>query len=106
MDASLDAITVRNNEDAQRYEAEVAGQVAFTQYQRAGDSIIFTHTEVPAALEGHGIAAKLARTALDDAAAHGLTVVPLCPYIASYIRRHQEYLPLVDEAYRRKLTRG
>jgi predicted GNAT family acetyltransferase len=106
MDVSLDAITVRNNEEAQRYEAEVAGQLAITQYQRAGDSIIFTHTEVPAALEGHGIAAKLARMALDDAAAHGLTVVPLCPYVASYIRRHQEYLPLVDPAYRQKLTRG
>jgi uncharacterized protein len=106
MDVSLDAITVRNNEEAQRYEAEVAGQVAITQYQRAGDRIIFTHTEVPAALEGHGIAAKLARTALDDAAAQGLIVVPLCPYVASYIRLHQEYLPLVDSAYRRKLTRG
>lgn len=106
MDVSLDAITVRNNEEAQRYEAEVAGQVAITQYQRTGDSIIFTHTEVPAALEGHGIAAKLARTALDDAAAHSLVVVPLCPYVASYIRRHQEYLPLVDSAYRQKLTRG
>jgi uncharacterized protein len=106
MDVSLDAITIKNNEDAQRYEAEIAGQVAFAQYQRAGDRIIFTHTEVPAALEGHGIAAKLARTALDDAAAHGLTVVPLCPYVASYIRRHQEYLPRVDAAYRQKLTRG
>jgi len=106
MDVSLDAITVRNDEEAQRYEAAVAGQLAIVQYQRAGDHIIFTHTEVPAALEGHGIAAKLARAALDDAAAHGLTVVPLCPYIASYIRRHQEYLPLVDPAYRGRLTRG
>ena len=91
MDANIDGVSVRNNEDTRRYEAEVAGQVAIVQYQRAGDRIIFTHTEVPEPLEGRGIAAKLARTALDDAAAHSLTVVPLCPYVASYIRRHQEY---------------
>ena len=106
MDVNIDGVSVRNNEDAQRYEAEVAGQLAIVQYQRAGDHIVFTHTEVPAALEGHGIAATLARAALDDAAAHSLTVVPLCPYVASYIRRHQEYLPLVDPAYRQRLARG
>jgi len=60
-----------------------------------GPNITFTHTEVPEELEGQGIASQLARFALEDARACGLAVIPLCPFINAYIRRHQEYLPLV-----------
>jgi hypothetical protein len=48
----------------------------------------------------------LARAALDTARADGLEVVPLCPYVAAYIRRHQEYLPLVSQPYQAKVTEG
>ena len=74
-------------------------------YIREGKQIIFLHTSVPPALEGHGIANKLARTALEDARANGLMVVPECPFVASYIRRHQEYLDLVPESERAYLQR-
>ncbi len=68
--------------------------------------IVFTHTEVPEALEGHGIAAKLAHTALEHARAQRLTVVPLCPFVASYIRRHAEYQGLVHPDYRAQVLKG
>jgi hypothetical protein len=48
----------------------------------------------------------MARAALEAARADGLEVVPLCPYVAAYIRRHQEYLPLVSPPYRAKLAAG
>ena len=54
-----------------------------------------THTVVPLALEGHGIAGRLARAALDYARDRGLSVVPLCPYVADYIGKHPEYEDLV-----------
>ncbi len=69
-------------------------------------SIIFLHTEVPPALGGHGIGNKLARTALEDAREHKLAVVPLCPFVASYIRHHTEYLSLLTEAERARILRG
>jgi hypothetical protein len=47
-------------------------------------------------LEGKGLAAKLTRTALDFARAHRLRVVPLCPYVSAYIRRHSEVQDLVS----------
>jgi predicted GNAT family acetyltransferase len=33
--------------------------------------------------------------ALDDLRARGLKLVPLCPFVASYIRRHPEQADLI-----------
>jgi len=90
------AFQVENNAAAGRFEAVVDGQLAQAQYRRVGERILFTHTEVPEQLEGRGIAAQLARSGLDFARAEGLTVVPLCPFIASYIERHPEYQDLLE----------
>ncbi|HEY7343396.1 MAG TPA: GNAT family N-acetyltransferase [Ktedonobacterales bacterium] len=98
--------SVIDNEAENEYEAHAEGEVAILTYQRQGKRITFYHTEVPPALEGRGIAGMMARTALEAARADGLEVVPLCPYVAAYIRRHQEYLPLVSPPYRSKLTAG
>src|SRR5260370_166538 len=89
-----DPIIVTNNEAAQQYEARVDGLLSLVAYRLHGDRIVFTHTEVPAALEGRGIASVLARTALADASARQLQVVPLCPFVRAYIERHPEYQSL------------
>jgi predicted GNAT family acetyltransferase len=96
-------VSVTNNEAARRYEAYVGDQVAFIAYQRLGDRITFIHTEVPKALEGHGIAGKMARVALDEARANHLAVIPRCPFVADYIRRHPEYAELVPPDDRARL---
>ena len=95
MNGNLDDVIVANDETAQRYEARVEGQLAVITYQRLGDRIVFLHTEVPEALEGRGIAGKMAQFALDDARALHLAVIPRCAFMASYIRRHPEYADLV-----------
>lgn len=104
-DFDVDKLKVRNNEKAHQYEVEVDGEVAFIQYEPTANGIILIHTEVPEALEGHGIAAKLAQTALDDARAQGLAVIPLCPYVARYIRRHPDYADLVPAEYQARVTK-
>lgn len=100
MSIDLNTVAVNNNRQAQRYEIVVEGALAMIEYGLVDQSIVFTHTEVPRALEGRGIAQKMAQTALEDARAHQLLVVPLCPFVAKYIRRHPEYLDLVDPAFR------
>lgn len=105
MDVDLDQVTVRDNEAEERYEAFINGYLAKIDYARQGGTIILIHTEVPSALEGQGIAGKLARAALDDARARHLAVVPFCPYVASYIRRHPEYKELVPQKYWEHLVR-
>jgi hypothetical protein len=53
----------------------------------------------PTPIEGHGVAAKLAKYALDFARANALDLVPLCPYVADYIKRHPDYGDLVPHAH-------
>ena len=100
MQMDLDRLVIEDNEAAQRFEARLDGYSAVAEYMRVGETIVLTHTEVPEPLEGHGIAARLARTALEQARARHLTVVPLCQFMASYIRRHPEYQELVHPDYR------
>jgi hypothetical protein len=100
MDIQPENITVVNNEAKGQFEANVNGHLGVVEYRRVKDRIIFTHTEVPVALEGKGVASKLAKTALDFAKNEGLTVMPLCPFIAGYIHRHPEYRPLVLEGFK------
>jgi hypothetical protein len=86
---------VVNNTTASRFEIVIDSHTAVAEYRLAEGRIIFTHTEVPEALQGRGLAARLARAALDHARAAGLAVVPRCPYIAAYIQKHPEYQDLV-----------
>jgi uncharacterized protein len=79
-----------------RFEVGEGDALAVLEYRLAGRKMIFTHTGVPPALEGRGIASRLARAGLDYARARGLKVVPLCSFIAGYVRKHPEYQDLVE----------
>ncbi|WCT72330.1 GNAT family N-acetyltransferase [Sphingomonas naphthae] len=87
--------TVRNNATAQRYELAVPGGLAIAAYSPEGDVLAFTHTEVPEALEGQGIASRLVKGALADVRARGLKIRPACAFVAAYVERHPEVRDLV-----------
>ena len=93
------SLEVHHNTDRKRFEIHVNGHKGVVEYMLAGDRIIFTHTEVDVALEGQGIAALLAKTGLEYAQAQQLKVMPLCPYVAGYMKRHSEYQPLLAPGF-------
>jgi predicted GNAT family acetyltransferase len=65
--------------------------------------VAFLHTEVDPTVQRRGLGSALVAGALDDARARGLAVVPLCPFVDAYIRRHPEYADLVvDDPARRR----
>ena len=97
-DSESSDVPVVHNPEAQRFEVTVDGQRAFAAYRLHDGTIVFTHTEVPPALEGRGVGRALARTALEYARGAGLDVVPVCPFIASYIRRHRQHEPVVQRS--------
>lgn len=93
---SADVRVVRHQE-RDRFEIMVDGAPAgFAEYRRHPGAMVLTHTVVNPARRGQGLAGRLARAALDAARDEGLRVVPQCPYIADYIRKHPEYADLVD----------
>jgi predicted GNAT family acetyltransferase len=89
-------VVVRDNPDAARYELFVAGELAgFASYVLNGETMTMPHAEVEPRFEGRGLGSRLAAFALDDVRRRGLSVVPRCPFIAAYIKRHPDYADLV-----------
>ena len=102
-----DPITVRDDRQGHRYRIAVDGaEAGFAAYSLRPGQVVFTHTVIDPAFEGRGLGGRLARAALDDVAARGEQVVPLCPFISAWIGRHPEYLDLVDEAHRDAVRPG
>jgi predicted GNAT family acetyltransferase len=93
--------------ESHRFELRVEGDVAgFVEYEQAGGDLVLTHTVVEPAFEGQGIGSALARGALDAARERGLAVVPRCPFIQSWLRKHPDDLDLVPVAQRDELVHG
>jgi uncharacterized protein len=46
-------------------------------------------------LRGEGVSAELAKMAFAYAIEHNFTVEVICPVIRHFIRKHQEYWPLI-----------
>ncbi|MFN2188578.1 MAG: GNAT family N-acetyltransferase [Candidatus Promineifilaceae bacterium] len=96
MQINLDDITVVNNQDENRFEVRVAEHLAVIDYYRLEDEIVYTHTGVPEPLSGQGLASKMAEAALEYARGEGLKVVPQCPFVRAYMRRHKQYQDLLS----------
>jgi hypothetical protein len=89
---------VNRNDDAGRYEITVDDELAgFSTFRVDGDVITFVHTETESEFEGHGLASKLIREALDDVRSRGERVVPVCPFVRKFIAGHAEYQDLLAE---------
>ena len=84
-------LTVTNNTAENRFETTVDGYLSKIDYRRYGDDkIAYVHTEVPPELEGRGIASKMVRVALQYVRDHQLKLMPLCPFVKSYLQRHRD----------------
>ena len=85
-------LNIDNNALASRFEAMVNGRLAVLDYRIEAGTIFLLYVEVPPSEQGRGIASRLARAALEFSRDSGLKVVPRCPFIAAYMRRHPELL--------------
>lgn len=101
MSAEKPTLMVEDNPAEARYEMHVDGELAGAiHYQLDEPTIAFVHTEIAERFEGRGLGSQLARESLDDTRRRGLRILPSCPFVRSYIARHQEYLDLVPEEER------
>ncbi len=91
---------LHDNAGEQRFEMTFEEGVAFIQYRTTPDgTLALLHTEVPEALEGLGVGTALVEATLDLCREGGRSILPFCPFVHAYIRRHPSYLDLVAERY-------
>ncbi|MEU8922084.1 GNAT family N-acetyltransferase [Kitasatospora sp. NPDC048545] len=88
---------VERADERHRYEILVDGTLAgFTEYRDHEDQRVFFHTEIDDAFAGQGLAGRLVQDALTDVRAAGKRIVPICPYVAKFLTKHEEFTDITD----------
>lgn len=87
---------VTRNEAADRFEATIDGILCLLDYHLDADVLTITHTRVPDAVGGRGIAGELTKAAFDTARREHWKVKPACSYAFAWVARHPEYRNLVS----------
>lgn len=82
---------VQHDPAARRFTLDADGRQGHVEYEQAGGVMTITHTIVPAAIGGRGIAGDLVQAALDHARGNDLKVAPQCSYADDWMRKHPEY---------------
>jgi len=97
-DSEGHVLTVVHKPERNRYELHDNDRtIGYSIYgRRPNHQFVFTHTEVDTDYAGQGLGAHLTRFALDDVRASGGRIVPMCPYVTAYLRKHHEYDDIVD----------
>ncbi len=86
---------VIHNAVASQFEARTEHGIATLKYAVRGDVLDLTHTSVPQEAEGQGTGSALAHAVLQYARKEGKKVIPSCPFVLAYLKRHKEFADLV-----------
>ena len=97
MDMDLEKLEIIHNEAENRFETWIDNQLSKLDYMQDGNTIVMTHVGVYPEHRGQGIAGKLTQVALEYAKEKSFRVIPMCPYIAAYIRRNTRYEDLTKQ---------
>ena len=82
---------INNQSGSKRFELHIDGKIAFLDYMIVRGNVMYlTHTEVPKGLEGLGVGSAIVSKVLDYIRANEMLMAPLCPFLASYLKRHPE----------------
>ncbi|MGX7681136.1 GNAT family N-acetyltransferase [Jatrophihabitans sp. DSM 45814] len=94
---SAEAVQLTKNTEGSRYELRLDGTlVSLADYYERAETVVIPHAETLPAYGGRGLAGQLVRFALDDIAAQGKKVEPVCPFVAAYIGQNPEYERLLS----------
>ena len=99
MKPEFENIPLVKNEAEKHFEIKFEGYTAFIQYGELPDRIALVHTEVPTELEGKGVGTALVEKTLKAIEETGKSIMPYCPFIFTYIKRHPEWKRLISEKF-------
>ncbi|HEX9389448.1 MAG TPA: GNAT family N-acetyltransferase [Anaerolineales bacterium] len=97
MKIDVEKLVVTHNAAENRFETWIDGQLSKLDYMLDGVTIVMTHVGVYPEQRGQGVAGKLTQVALEYAKENSLRVIPMCPYIATYIHRNPQYIELTKQ---------
>lgn len=102
----LDDYTTTFNPDKKRFELDIEGKLSVIEYtfKKSTNQIFLVHTETHPELRERGVGQKLVKEALDIVREQGFELVPLCPYVVAFLKRHPQYHDLMSESNRQKLN--
>ncbi len=100
MKPEYENIPLVKNEGNHRFEIEVDGHKAFIEYKETTHQISLIHTEVEPELEGKGAATAVIEKTLDYVEKSEKKLLPYCPLVFNYIKRHPEWRRIVDEHFK------
>ncbi len=88
---------IHHDRDRGCFLTEVDGLTARLDYDLDPEAarLVVTHTRVPDAIAGRGIAASLMAAVLEFARSEEIKVVPACSYAAVFMQRHPQYAGLL-----------
>ncbi len=84
-----------HNESENQYEFDIKDEKALLKYIQQGNALALVHTEVPPDLENQGIAHQLVEKSLDDIRSKGEKIIPICPFVVSFLERNPQYNDLI-----------
>ncbi|MCF8367953.1 MAG: N-acetyltransferase [Bacteroidales bacterium] len=86
----MDTSQITNNKKEKRFELKINNHLAIIIYEIKNNKIYLVSTEVTESLSGQGIGSKLVKQSLDLIQDMDLKVVPVCPFIQTWFKRHPE----------------
>jgi len=93
-------IPLIKNEEKRRFEIEINGKYTFTNYGEFGNQIALVHTEAEPELEGKGAASALVEKTLKYLEENNRQLLPFCPFVFAYIKRHPEWKHIVSKKFK------
>ncbi|HJR81116.1 MAG TPA: GNAT family N-acetyltransferase [Anaerolineales bacterium] len=98
MEIDLEKLEVIHVPAKNRFETWIDNQLSKLDYFLDEDTMVITHVGVYPEHRGQGVAGKITEAALKYAEENSLRVIPMCPYVATYIRRHPHYIALTRQS--------
>lgn len=97
MNEEYQNIPLIKNTEKSRFELITGNYTTFIEFKERGRKIWLIHTEAPEELKGKGSATAIVEKALPWLEENGYKMVPLCPFVAAYLKRHPEWLRIVEK---------
>jgi len=96
----LASLKTEDKKDENRFVLQIEDKKAFIDYKVGKSGAIYLiHTEVPDDIEGKGVGHKLVRESLQLIEEEGNKIVPLCPFVRAFLKKH-------PDVYRQILAEG